>query len=392
VKNHRPTVMLMTNFSGGGGAEQQLRALARGIDKQQFRVLVVTRFPGPLDEETKQIPGVEFICLPRLGRFDFTQMFRLMMILSQRHVDVIQPFLSTATLFGLLPAFLVRTPVKIVTERCGVRKNQRGIYKVISILEDFLGRFAQIAVANSRAGQDLLLSRDYRPEKTRVIYNGLDLTRLVVDPIEVAEIRAEQGLKPGAPVVGINAWLNPAKDHSTFLKSAHIIHERRPEVRFAILGDGVLQPDLEAMAENLNLAKQVIFFGKQQQVGNYLSLFDISVLSSIDHEGCSNSILEAMALGKPVVATDVGGNSELVIPGENGLLVPPGEPEALAEAVLSLLSDSERARQMGENGRVKVLSEFSQERMVAEYQGLWLELLRRNPRDVDEKRISQDAT
>jgi glycosyltransferase involved in cell wall biosynthesis len=372
--------MLMTNWSAGGGAEQQLRALARGIDKQQFRVLVVTRFPGPLDEETKQIPGVEFICLQRDRKFDPLTIFRIMRILSQKRVDVVQPFLSTATLLAFLPAFLVRTPVKVVTERCGVRNEQRGIYKVIHLLEDFLGRFAQIAVANSRAGQRLLVSRGYRPEKTRVIYNGLDFTHIEVNPVEADKIRTVEGLKPGEPVVGISAWLNPAKDHFTFLKSASIIHKRKPKVRFAILGSGRLRPDLEAMVERLNLTEQVIFFGEQQQVGTYVSLFDVSVLSSIDHEGCSNSILEAMALGKPVVATDVGGNNELVIPGENGLLVPPGEPSQLAEAILFLLDNPERARQMGENGHRNIHSQFTQERMVEEYQNLWLELLQEKSR------------
>lgn len=381
MKNHQPTILLMTNYSGGGGAEQQLIALANGIDKQRFRVLVVTRFPGPWDAQIMQIPEVEFICLPRVGRFDFTQMVRIIRILLQRRVDVIQPFLSTATLFGFLPAFLARTPVKVATERCGIRKDQRGIYKLIGALEDLFGRFAQVAVANSLAGQRLLVDRGYRPENTRVIYNGVDFTRLGVDPVQVARIRAETGLKVGEPVVGISAWISPAKDHVTFLKSAQIIHECKPEVRFAVLGDGPLRPKLQVMAENLKLTEQVVFFGAHKEVGNYLSLFDVSVLSSIDHEGCSNSILEAMALGKPVVATDVGGNRELVIPGENGLLVPPGEPEALAQAVISLLDDTESARRMGERGRDKVLSQFSQERMVSDYQELWLNLLKRESRD-----------
>jgi len=376
VRNHKPTVLLMTNLSGGGGAEQQLIALASGIDKQLFNVIVITLYPGPLDEYLQQLPGVEFICLKRVNRYDLSPILRIMRLLRQRRVNVIQPFLSSATLFGLLPAFLVRTPVKVVTERCGVRNNPRRIDYVICTLEDFLGHFAQIAVANSVAGQRLLIDRGYRPEKTTVIYNGLDFRRLEVDPVRVAEIRTETGLKPGEPVVGISAWISPVKDHATFLKSASIVHEYRPEVHFAILGDGSLRSDLEVMAKKLKLAKQVVFLGAHQQVGNYLSLFDVSVLSSVDHEGCSNSLLEAMALGKPVVATDVGGNKELVIPGENGFLVPAREPKALAEAVLSLLDDPEQARQMGENGRAKVLSQFSQKHMVTQYQDLWLKLLK----------------
>ena len=374
MKNHLSTVLLMINVYGnGGGAEQQLLALARGIDKKKFRVLVATLYDG--DFATWQIPQVEFIRLKRKGKYDFFSMFQIMKILIQNHVDVIQPFLTPSTLFGLLPAFVVRTRVKVATERCGLRTVQRKGYKLLCFLEDLLGHSTQIAIANSVAGQRMLIERGYKPEKTCVIYNGLDLGRLEADPNQVAKIQAEMGLKPGEPVVGISAWVIPAKDHFTFLKSASIVLKHKPGVRFAILGNGPLVPDLKVMADKLDIAKQVVFLGAQTQVGNYLNFFDILVSSSTDHEGCSNSIIEAMALGKAVVATDVGGNRELVIPGENGFLVPPKDPEALAQAILALLNNPEQAHQMGEKGRAKVLSEFSLEQMVAHYQDLWLNLL-----------------
>jgi glycosyltransferase involved in cell wall biosynthesis len=379
MKNHLPTVLLMTNIYGAqGGAEQQLVALANGIDKKKFRVLVVTLYED--DINTWQLPQIEVINLKRGGKYDFFPLFRVMKILLKNHVDVIQPFLSPATFFGLVPAFLVNTQVKVVTERCGLRTKQGPGYKLTCMMEDFFGHYAQIGVANSIAGQDMLVDRGYKPEKTRVIYNGLDITRLKADPIQVAKIRAETGLNRGEPVVGISAWVIPAKDHFTFMKGASILLKHKPGVRFAILGDGPLVPDLKAMADKLDIAKQVLFLGAQKQVGNYLHFFDILVSSSIDHEGCSNSIIEAMVLGKAVVATDVGGNRELVIPEENGLLVPPKDPEALAQAILALLNDPERARQMGENGRARVLSMFSLEQMVTNYQDIWMKLMEKKSR------------
>lgn len=376
MKDHQHTVLLLTNHLGAGGAEQQLLALASGVDKQRFRVLVAVLYPGgPLEAEMKQIPGAELISLNRAGKYDFIPMFRVLQLLRQRKVNIVQPFLTPATLFGLFPALVTRTPVRVVTERCGLRRDTHLGFRLLRMAEDFLGRFASVGVANSCAGQRFLVERGYKPEKTRVIYNGLDLARLQVNPARAASIRAEKGLKPGEPVVGMSAWLTPAKDHSTFLKSACIIRERKPEVRFALLGDGPLRPHLEALVNELSLTEQVVFFGAQQEVGTYLSLFDVAVLSSKDHEGCSNSLLEAMALGKPVVATDIGGNKELVIAGETGLLVASGDPVALAEGVLSLLNAPERARQIGVKGRAMALSRFSQERMVADYQQLWLGFL-----------------
>lgn len=375
MTNQQHNVLLITNYSGaGGGAEQQLLTLAAGVDKQQFRVTVVSLYHG--DFEAEEVPGAEFICLQRSGKYDFSPILRLMKILKHNHIDIIQPFLSPATLFGIIPAFLVGTPIKVITERCGVRKNPGWGYKLYCILEDLFGRKAQVAVANSGAGQRMLIDRGYSAEKTMVIYNGLDTRRLKVDPAQVSKIREETGLKPGRPVVGIAAWVAPAKDHAGFIKSARIILEHRPDVRFAILGDGPLLPEIEVMVKDMHLTERVVFLGKHNRVGNYLSIFDVCVLSSADHEGCSNSILEYMFLGKPVVATDVGGNRELVIQGENGYLVPPKNPEALAEAILGLLNDPDKARRMGEKGRDKVLEQFSQERMVADYQNLWLNLLK----------------
>jgi glycosyltransferase involved in cell wall biosynthesis len=374
MKHYKPTVLLMTNYPGFvGGAELQIYALARGIDKKKFRVLLVALYDGNFT--SWQIPGVETYKLRRRGKYDFFPIFRIMKILVQNRVDIIQPFLTPSTLFGLLPSFIVRTPVRVVTERCGMRTAQRLGYKILCFLEDLLGHSSKMAVANSIAGQKMLLNRGYKSEKTCVIYNGLEMSRLEAEPELIAKIQAETGLNPDEPVVGISAWVIPAKDHFTFLKSASIVLKQKPGVRFAILGDGILVPDLKALAKELNISEQVVFLGAQAQVGNYLHFFDILVSSSIDHEGCSNSIMEAMVLGKAVVATDVGGNRELVIPGENGLLVPPQDPEAMAQAVLSLLNNPELSRQMGEKGRARILSEFSLEQMVTHYQDLWLNLL-----------------
>jgi len=382
MKNHLPTVLLMTNYPGfGGGAEQQLASLAIGIDKKRFRVLLAALHDGNF--VPWQIPEVKCFSLKSRGKYDFLPVFRLAKILAQNRVDIIQPFLSPSTLFGLLPAFLVRTPVRVVTERCGVRNNPGLGYKLTAITEDFLGRFAEIAVANSISGQNMLIDRGFKPEKTMVIYNGLEIKRLAVDPALVDKIRAEHGLKPGQPVVGIAAWISPPKDHPGFIRAAEIILKSNPEVRFAILGDGITLPQLKEMVKDMGLTGKVFFMGRQTQVGSYLSVFDISVLSSIDHEGCSNSILESMYLGKPVVATDVGGNKELVKPGENGTLVPPRNPQALADAILDLINDPQKARLMGERGRAMVVAGFSQERMVTLYQELWLKLLeKKRPREV----------
>lgn len=376
TRDGRHTVMIMVNQLGAGGAEQQIATLVKGIDKQQFRVLVLTLYPrGATEAVVKQVPGVELICLNRKGKYDISPAFKVWRILRGQKVDIIQPFLSPATLFGLLPALLAGTPVRVVTERCGVRNNTHFGFRALQKIEDVFGHSAQVAVANSEAGRRFLIERGYVQVKTRVIYNGLNFARLRIDPIKAEGIRAETGIKPGDPVVGINAWLWVGKDPETFLRSAHLIHQKRPEVQFALLGDGPLRSHLEDLAKELDISKQVFFFGAQKEVGTYLSLFDILVSSSIDHEGCSNSILEAQALGKPVVATDIGGNRELVESGKNGFLITPRDPLAMAKAVFDLLENPDLAFRMGKNGQNMVLDRFQSERMVTDYQDLWGQLL-----------------
>lgn len=370
-------VALLDIALGVGGAEQQLLELARGMDRNRFKPIIVTLAPlrqGPLEGEARAA-GVELLSLERKGRFDVGAMWRAFRLLRRRRVDVIQPYLTPATLYGLVPALMASTPVKIVTERCGLRTRVSWLNSLGRKFEDFLTRFADTAVANSQSGKEYILRRGLNPARARVIYNGVNLDRLTTTADKVAHVRAAMGVPAGGKVVGIVAHLTPQKDHLTFLRAARVISQSQPQARFAIVGDGPLRALLEKEAAELGIAPLVTFCGIQRDMGSYVGSFDVAVQCSVDKEGCSNVILEAMAMGKPVVATQVGGNPELVQPGVTGLLVPPRDPGALARAVVSLLEDPTRSQAMGEKGKARVLALFSKERMVADYQKLWLELL-----------------
>jgi glycosyltransferase involved in cell wall biosynthesis len=363
---------------GVGGAEQQLLELVKGINKDRFRPIVAPLYHGfELEPEVKRILGVELICLDRKGRYDFSTLLKVSRILRQQHVNVIQPFLTPSTFFGLLPAIMNHIPVKIVTERCGVRvKTSRGnnLYRKA---EDFMTRFADWVIPNSEAGKSYLIERGIEPARIKVIYNGVNLKRLTPEPAKVVQIRERMGVPPDGKVVGITASLSPAKDHATFLQAAHLIAQVMPQTRFSIVGDGPLRESLEKLASELGLASQVTFHGIQRDVGSYISAYDVACLCSADHEGCSNALLEAMALSKPVVATNMGGNKELVEHGKTGLLVPIRSPQALANAILTYIRQPEWACQIGERGQEMVLTRFSLEHMVHEYEQLYEQAMRK---------------
>ncbi len=377
MKNKKSTVMFTINKLIIGGAEQQFLELVKGLDKNRFNTIVVTLYPGgELEEEVKNIPGIEYICLNRKGKYNIFTLFTIFRLLRKNKVDIIQPFLTPATFFTLLPAVLNGTRVKIVTERGSMRRIISKGYSFYLRIEDMLTRFADMVIPNSKSGKDYLITRGIKASHITVVYNGINIQRLIPNSADIKRIRDTLGLTGNTKVVGISASLTALKDHDTFLRAAQIVSGTIPKVKYFILGDGPLRQELETLARELGIESRVLFLGNQTEVSPYLSLLDVVCLSSNQPEGCSNAILEAMALGKPVVATRVGGNVELVEDGKTGLLVPIQDPKALADAILSLLNNPEQAREMGKQGKDRVAKDFSLERMVRDYEAIYEEAMK----------------
>lgn len=368
------TVLLLVNDLRVGGAERQVVELARGLDRARFRPIVATLYGGqPLEEELRAA-GLQPVSLNRRGKLDFGTIRTLARLLRDERVDIIQPFLTPSTFIGLSAAFLARTPVKVVTERCGLREHPGIGNAAYRFIEDRLTRYADAAIPNSEAGRTYLMARGIRPEAVRVIYNGISPSRTAVRDEDVRAVRTRLDIPEDAPVAGIVASLQPAKDHETFLRAASLVRETVPNAHFVIVGDGELRKTLERRAQALRLESGVRFTGNVSDVTPYIATFDIAVLSSCDHEGCSNALLEEMAIGKPVVATDVGGNGELVVDRETGLLVPPRDPGLLARAMAELLANPARAVSMGRAGQQRFEGRFTIERMVQAYEYLYTRL------------------
>lgn len=375
--NERITVLYPITDLARDGAQRQLLELVKGLDKERFRAIVLALRPsGPMEAEFRDVSDVEFLSLRMRGKLNPLSFLEIVNIVRRMHVDIVQPFLTPATFFGLLPALLCRTPVKIITERLSAGRTDIGFgHRFYLKIEDLLSPVADLAIANSEAGKEYLIQRGFNPGRIRVIYNGLEVDRLCARREEIERVKRDLAVPVGGNVIGMLARLFPQKRHDVFLKAARIVSAAAPGARFALVGDGPLRSYLENLSQELGIASKVSFFGEQREVGPYVSAFDIAVLVS-EAEGCSNSILEAMALGKPVVATDVGGNQELVCHGETGFLVPVGDAKAVAQTVLYLIRDPEMAKAMGERARQGVRSRFSITNMVKRYESLYEETLR----------------
>jgi glycosyltransferase involved in cell wall biosynthesis len=239
-KNERVTVLFPITDLAMDGAQRQLLELVKGIDRARFRPVVLTiRSGGSQGEEFRNVPDLAVLSLNQRWRFDFLGLLKMGRLLRRLKVDVVQPFLTPATLFGLLPALVLGTPVKIVTERCGPGRTRTSLgFRLYLRAEDFLSRFADCAVPNSELGKDFLVERGLNPGKVRVIYNGLNLARLVPSAERVAAIKEELRVPEGGRVVGMLARLFPQKRHDVFLRAAAIVWAEIPETRFAVVGGG----------------------------------------------------------------------------------------------------------------------------------------------------------
>jgi glycosyltransferase involved in cell wall biosynthesis len=355
------TVLFLVPHLETGGAERQLTELVTRMDRTRFTPIVVCqKGGGPFFDEIGRA-GIETYRLDIHGKLDVRFPWRLAAICRRHKVQamVLRDF-STSVVGRLVGKALGIHPLVIAehsTGRIDPDPKKRPIERLLAPWADGV-----IAVANGQI-PFLVEDKGYDPRRIRVIYNGIDVGAWRPIPRDEA-LAAELGIPPGAPVAGILAMLRPEKDHETFLRGAAIVLEKIPAARFLIVGEGKERARLEAIAHDLGAADRVVFAGRRSDVSRVLSLFDVCVLTSVTVETFPMSFLEAMAMEKPLVATNVGGIPEMIDDGENGILIELRDPAGLAAALVQLLGDPERARRMGKRSREIVEQRFTIESMV----------------------------
>jgi glycosyltransferase involved in cell wall biosynthesis len=352
-----------------GGAQRQLVYLAKGLDRSQFEpVVCCLSANAPLAEELRAA-GVEVVILPQLIRPDISRFWRVPQIVRRYQPDLIHAYLFVANTWGRTTGLMRRLPV-IISERNAVERKPFGE----RLVNRLLAPFATALIANSQAGANLAVQwKEIAPDRVHVVHNGIVLEPFQ-NPAVGGQIRQEFQLDPEQPVVGIVGRLAPAKDHQTFFQAMRLVAAQFPDLRILCVGEGALRGELERLVGELGLRPNVIFTGDRTDIPAIMFALDILVSSS-RWEGFPNVIMEAMAAARPVVATDVGDVAELVIPHKSGLLVKPGEPEAMAEAVISLLRDEPRRLSLGQQGRIRIEENFTHERMAAATSAIYRQLL-----------------
>ncbi|MEC4684595.1 MAG: glycosyltransferase [Nitrospirota bacterium] len=349
-----------------GGAEKQLYELVKGINRERFSPVVISLSSGGFWTGEFRKLNIQVIELQRRKNREFTRLFRLIRLFRTIKPDIVHTYLFSANSYGRIAAIIAGVPVIIASERSlpETGKDKNG-YQVF--LDKILVFFSHGIICNSlKASETLVEKYSFDVKKVFTVHNG----------INTVDFLRETGLdtqgKIARKVVGTVGRLHSSKNYRLFLDMARILLENygSRNLKFMIIGDGELRDELERYSQQSGIADNVVFTGERIDVPAMLQAMDVFVMTS-HYEGFSNAIMEAMLAGLPVVATDAGGNSELVIDGENGFLCPLNDASSLAERVAALLGNERVAMEMGEKGRKRVVREFSVEKMVRETEEIY---------------------
>lgn len=375
-------LQLIGSFHQGGSERQAVQLTRLLLESGRCNVFLAT-----LNREGVLLEDVNRLGFSEIPEFQLTsfhdlntvrQVRRFAQYLKKHEIDVVHAHDFYTNIFGMAGAALARVPARIASRReTSVRRESE------RFVERCAFRAAHAVVANCEDVRQHLIRSGVPAQKVRTIHNGFDFARLQTAQTERKEILRGLNLPESARFVTIMANMRMhvthpepvcLKDHPTFLRAAKRVYENVPDAAFIVAGEGELMEVTQDLAESLGIGHRTFFIGRCQDVGAVLSISDVCVLSSTS-EGFSNAILEYMAAGRPVVATDVGGAREAIVHGESGYLVAAGDDEGMAEHIKSLLLQPELARSMGEYGKRIVTEKFSSQKQLQNVESLYGELL-----------------
>jgi glycosyltransferase involved in cell wall biosynthesis len=371
---------VITRFFGGSGGNTLLSAT--GMDQGRYVTWIVGGGGGPMWAQARDA-GVRTVQLPYLRETiaplaDLLTLAQLVRLMRRERFTVVHTHCAKAGLLGRVAAWLTRTPVVVHTFHAFAANDftsapRRLLY---TFLERCVRRLADRYVAVSpRVAREAVERRLAPPGRIEVVPSAVQLADIPQDADP--DIRAELGIPDGVPVVGTVGRFCHQKAPLDFVRMAAIVKRARPDVAFVMVGDATLERislEQEARDEAARLGVDIVFTGFRSDAPHITAALDVFVISSL-YEGLGRALTEAMASGRPIVATAVNGVPDLVEPGATGLLARPGDPVGLAQCVLWLLAHPEEARLMGAQAQARVMAVFAPERMCGLLDAIYSQLL-----------------
>lgn len=361
-------VLLLLYSVESAGAEKVALSIAKHINRGRFKPIVCSLRGGRLLNEFLAL-NIPVYILDKKKGLDLSITWKLLRILRTEKIKVIHSHNFSPNLWGRVVGMIARVPVLIATEHTVATVKTR-LQKVVDYM---LSRITDKIIAVSNRVRDSHIEEEgIIPEKFITIYNGIEPwnSNDKITSIYNDRFLKEFGIFPDNYIITTIGRLEPPKGYEILFKAIPIVQNVYPEAYFLIVGDGYLKANLETVVEKLKIKENVVFTGFRNDVRNILAISDLCVIPSI-REGFSITLLEAMSAGKPIVATDVGGNAEAIINEETGIIVQPGDPVALANGIISALNDKKRAAEMGMRARRRFEECFTLQQMIDKTEGLY---------------------
>ena len=371
----RKKVLWLVKGLGVGGAEKLLAASVPYLDRSRFDYEIAYFLPWKtalVDYFASH--GIPVFCVNGRNPLDPRVIGRLVHLLKERRVDILDIHLPYPGVVGRIAGRVAGVRPIIYTEHSlAVQRRITGFRFVSFLANVFTYGLSDLILTVSRDTYDDVQRFNFWHRPVRLIYNGIDLERFA--PRRASRMAVQKALRipENNKIVGHVANLVPKKKQEDLLLAARIVITQYPEVTFVLVGRGPLLDELRRLAHQLGIERNVVFTGFVEDLVEVMDAFDIFALSSL-YEGLPTVVIEAMALGKPVVATKVGGTPEIITDGADGFLARPGDPEDLAQKLLKLLRDEQLKGDMGRSALEKVHERFDIRRRVREveeiYEGL----------------------
>lgn len=357
------------------GAEAVVRDIVNRIDRERFDVWLGLLFSGGELLKEVDLPSDRITCFNFKGYKDFHVYCHLYTFIRQHRFDIIHTHLFPSNTVGRMVAFLAGVPVIFSTEH-----NEYRWKNCMHIMVDWLLSHVTNAIVTVSEGVSRFAAHQafIRPEKFRVIYNGVNTSNFAPKPEAFRnKIREELGISSSAYVIGTVGSMTEQKGHCYLVEAAKRVVQSNPNAVFLLIGDGPLRKNIETQINEYGLNDQVKLLGIRRDVQEILAAMDLFVFPSL-YEGLGIAVLEAQAMALPVVVTSLPAVMEIVSDGENGKVVRPKDSVNLADAIISLIQSPDRAFAMGKKGREKILNQFSLDSQIKKIESLYMDCYERS--------------
>lgn len=349
-----------------GGLEYLVLNLIKKLNKAKYNVSICSlSAKGKLEEKFIKM-GIKVYHIEKSRGIDYLLYFKLASLLRKNQIDIIHTHNPAPWFYGVVAGKLAGIKAAVHTEHSYLFAEQ----KRLMLAERLLSKITETIVSDSDKVTDFLVKKlGIHEERITTIVNGIDIDKFKI-VVDVMAKKTEFGIAEDSLVIGNVARLEPVKNHLYLLDVFSKVIRSFPKAVLVIVGGGSQFEILKLKAVELGIKNKVFFLGVRDDIPELLGLFDIFALTSIN-EGISLSLLEAMAAGRPIVATNVGGNPDVVVDGKTGFLLPLKDSEKMAEKIVSLLSNKELSIRMGEAGLKRAEQLFSLDRMVKNYENIY---------------------